>query len=513
MKRILTWITALTTLFFGMNGFEALAESVEYTDGLRFSFVTNASNEQYYRVKSYTGSETEITIPDTYNGYPVKEIGSSAFVYSDITSIHFSDNITTISPSAFAGCEYLSSLILPENLEVISGNAFRGCTQLSSVQFNTKLETIGDQAFLGCTSITELYIPPNVVDISMSAFMDCTSLLIVTGGEGLTRISNQMFSRCENLHTVNIGDNIQSIGINAFSGCKNLVNIVVPDSVEYIASGAFPAYIPYISNQSTDIKYAGRWVIDCDEDSTDFSIAEGTIGICSSAFSDCQYLNEIVIPDTINYIGSGAFSGTPLFNQQETAIKYADEWVIGCDKSVVDATIREGTVGICGYAFSDCTQMENIDIPDSVKYIGEYAFNCTKLRSIYIPQSVELLGDYLFSMCSRLRVVYLCESNEYVETYMHEQYPDVLLEFYADTAVLGDANADGNIDAVDAANILVASAAIGSGGESGLTETQEQSADVNGDGAFDAVDAAVVLCYAAAVGSGYTGTLEEFLAA
>lgn len=79
--------------------------------------------------------------------------------------------------------------------------------------------------------------------------------------------------------------------------------------------------------------------------------------------------------------------------------------------------------------------------------------------------------------------------------------------------LLGDLDEDGQVNAVDAAMILVAAASVGSGGESGLTETQELAADVNGDGECNAMDAAEVLRYAAAVGSGYTGTLEEFLAA
>ncbi len=77
--------------------------------------------------------------------------------------------------------------------------------------------------------------------------------------------------------------------------------------------------------------------------------------------------------------------------------------------------------------------------------------------------------------------------------------------------LLGDLDEDGQVDAVDAATILIAAAAVGSGYESGLTEIQELAADVNGDGAFDATDAAEILIYAAAVGVGYEGTLEEFM--
>lgn len=77
---------------------------------------------------------------------------------------------------------------------------------------------------------------------------------------------------------------------------------------------------------------------------------------------------------------------------------------------------------------------------------------------------------------------------------------------------VGDLNSDGEINASDAAMILVVAAAVGSGSDSGLTTEQEIAADLNSDGGFNAVDAAIVLQYAAAVGSGYTGTLDDFLA-
>ncbi len=76
---------------------------------------------------------------------------------------------------------------------------------------------------------------------------------------------------------------------------------------------------------------------------------------------------------------------------------------------------------------------------------------------------------------------------------------------------LGDVNEDGDVDATDAANILVAAAAVGAGGDSGFTETQAKNADVNGDGTFNSQDAANVLQYAAAAGSGFEGSLEEFM--
>lgn len=76
----------------------------------------------------------------------------------------------------------------------------------------------------------------------------------------------------------------------------------------------------------------------------------------------------------------------------------------------------------------------------------------------------------------------------------------------------GDANEDGEVNATDAAIILEAIAAIGSGSKNTLNSVCEQCADVNTDHVIDAVDAAIVLTYSAEVGSGdYAGTLYEYV--
>lgn len=69
-------------------------------------------------------------------------------------------------------------------------------------------------------------------------------------------------------------------------------------------------------------------------------------------------------------------------------------------------------------AFSYCTSLVSIDIPEGVKSIGGSAFNgCSKLESINIPEGVTSIGDLAFNGCSGLvsivipkRVTYIGDS-------------------------------------------------------------------------------------------------------
>ena len=76
---------------------------------------------------------------------------------------------------------------------------------------------------------------------------------------------------------------------------------------------------------------------------------------------------------------------------------------------------------------------------------------------------------------------------------------------------LGDIDRNTEVNALDAAMILQASAAKGAGNASGLTAEQERDADVNGSGDFDSQDASVILYYGASAAVSYKGSLREFV--
>ena len=75
-------------------------------------------------------------------------------------------------------------------------------------------------------------------------------------------------------------------------------------------------------------------------------------------------------------------------------------------KTVTYGGKEYSVTSIGGYAFSSCSGLTSVTIPNSVSSIGLGAFrDCSGLTSVIIPNSVTSIGDYAFEYCSGLTSV------------------------------------------------------------------------------------------------------------
>ena len=113
-----------------------------------------------------------------------------------------------------------------------------------------------------------------------------------------------------------------------------------------------------------------------------------------------QFLKKsVTIPESVTDIGDSAFAEC---NAVETATVHATA-ISFIPKPNLKTVVITGGTSIGYSAFSNCTSLTSITIPEGVTDIGDMAFfNCTSLKSIKIPESVTSIGHSSFRSCSSL---------------------------------------------------------------------------------------------------------------
>ncbi len=174
------YLTAYST-FSMLDNYKQSATYAEFCmshSGLRYQM---DGTSEGYTITGYTGTESVLLLPESYEGIPF---------------IHIADR------------------------------AFEGQIGITEVLIGSKICTVGEYAFSECTALEAAVFPgQDVVRIGEGAFANCSALLAVVLPEGIDCIASWTFSNCYSLQTVTVPRSVSAIDSLAFENCDRLTDV------------------------------------------------------------------------------------------------------------------------------------------------------------------------------------------------------------------------------------------------------------------------------------------------
>ena len=182
---------------------------------------------------------------------------------------------------------------------------------------------------------------------------------------------------------------------------------------EYSKSIVIPEKVTYKDVTYNVVMIGSDAFSDCDK-LTDIVIPNSVRLIQSDAFYKCFALKNISIPDSLSYIESRAFAGCTSLTDVALpdGVKMIGSSAFHSCTALKSITIPKNVTKIEKDVFKQCTSLVNVTISDSVKRIDRDAFSeCSNLRNITIPKGVTEIKSDAFFKCIRLENIYVEKEN------------------------------------------------------------------------------------------------------
>ena len=294
------------------------------------------------------------------------------------------DGTTRIASNAFRGILSLATIAIPHCVIFIEDNAFLDCTNLK-IYCETKSKPAGWDTNWNASNCLEVW---GYLDYEKEKFLKFST---VNGTDAKVIDYTGTATTVEIPRAVKMGNKVYMvtvIGDHAFENCTDITTIIIPDSVTMIEDYAF--------NECTSLT-----AIEVDGNNLNFSSIDGNLyskdGVTLIKYASGKSDISFTVPVSVTSIESGALA----YCENLTSI--------GVDKNnpsykSIDGNLysKDGAT-LVQYAIgkSDRTFI----VADDITTILDYAFSgCTKLSAIAIPNGVTAMGNCVFQSATNLTI-------------------------------------------------------------------------------------------------------------
>ena len=373
----------------------------------------------------------EVNLPNS-----LKRIGSNVFIGCKVLErIILPNGIEIINDYTFNDCINLKEVNFPNTLQEIGEGTFNGCNALEKIILHNGIKTIKTGAFYGCNNLKEVYLPKEIENIGNSVF-DSTALIFVeeescpsgwdsnwnSGAydnviwgyvgtltqDGVTYIITTSHAEVTSIEGTNVripekvlydGNEYPVTTIKANSITSHIDSLYISKTVEILEPqedelsrvgrfyfGAIHKLESWSEYISEDINFVGQFVFDVqgfvETENIDYFIQGNSAVIYKIKVDDPS------IPKSIEFNGT-SYNVTSIYN-------------LGSPKILTKITIQEGITSIGFYAFNGCTNLREVNLPNTLQEISQFAFSSSGIKSINIPGSVNTIGQGAFADCTNL---------------------------------------------------------------------------------------------------------------
>ena len=353
-----------------------------------------------------------LTIRADGEGYMYSyEQGKSPFYGNlDIKSVKMANGITNIGAYFFENCKNIEEVTFSENIRIIGQYAFTNCISLKNIVIPDEIENFSEGAFSGCSGLECVVMPEkreDFVTMEDAVFSGCSSLKTINlagamegaDGAGIHDLSGRVFNGCKSLTDITLPESVRGIFEYAFAECISLENITIFPTVDYISDTAFIS-ANHITIHGVKDSYA-------EEYAKKNNIPFQPFGSDEEIIKSGKYGENL--DWTLDKNGKLVLSG------KGDMVDYhwgtSDDPFAEIREKIVSVEVLEGVTSI---DFSWCTNLIEINIPDTVKRVDSF-YQCEKLRKITLPDTVTMIRNAAFSDCDMLSSINLPKGITHIE--------------------------------------------------------------------------------------------------
>ena len=234
---------------------------------------------------------------------------------TSLRSVEISDVETVIYDNEFYGCTNLKSVKIGDGVKSFGKYSFSGCSKIESFEIGRSVTNIGEEAFSDCTAMTNLTsynpIPPVCGSQALDDINKWTCTLHVPSS------SDEAYMEAPQWNNFFFVDaDLDSNKYFEYGGLYYRATDLDYLKCEVVAQEDVPAEIIEAAILSADTMV----VLEIPDNVFYKGVAYSVAGIGDKAFSTFTDLREVVIPETMEYIGSEAFANCPLVKVEVKAI-------------------------------------------------------------------------------------------------------------------------------------------------------------------------------------------------